>query len=58
MIPAETEAEILRLYHAEKWKVGTIAAQLRWRRWIPNRWLSVLFRRPTLEECLRRQAVR
>jgi transposase len=28
MIPPETEAEILRLYHAEKWKVGTIAAQL------------------------------
>ena len=23
-----TEAEILRLYHAEKWKVGTIATQL------------------------------
>jgi transposase len=28
MIPAATEAEILRLYHAEKWRVGTIAAQL------------------------------
>jgi transposase len=28
VIPPETEAEILRLYHAEKWKVGTIAAQL------------------------------
>lgn len=28
MIPPETEAEILRLYHAEQWKVGTIAAQL------------------------------
>ena len=29
MIPAETQAEILRLYHAEKWKLGTIASQLR-----------------------------
>lgn len=28
MIPAELEAEILRLYHAEKWRLGTIAAQL------------------------------
>jgi transposase len=28
MISAEREAEILRLYHAEKWRVGTIAAQL------------------------------
>jgi len=28
MIPAELEAEILRLYHAEKWRVGTIARQL------------------------------
>ena len=28
MIPAETEAEILRLYHAEKGRIGTIAAQL------------------------------
>lgn len=28
MIPPECEAEILRLYHAEKWRVGTIAAQL------------------------------
>jgi transposase len=28
MIAAETEAEILRLYHAEKWKIGTIAAQI------------------------------
>jgi transposase len=28
MIPPELEAEILRLYHAEKWRVGTIAAQL------------------------------
>lgn len=28
MIPAELEAEILRLYHAEQWPVGTIAAQL------------------------------
>jgi transposase len=28
MIPPETEAEILRLYHAEKWQVGTIARQL------------------------------
>lgn len=25
----ETEAEILRLFHAEKWRVGTIATQLR-----------------------------
>lgn len=29
MIAAETEAEILRLYHAEKWPIGTIASQLR-----------------------------
>lgn len=28
MIPRELEAEILRLHHAEKWKVGTIATQL------------------------------
>ena len=28
MIPKETEAEILRLYHAEKWLFGTIAQQL------------------------------
>ena len=28
MIPPEREAEILRLYHAEKWRVGTIATQL------------------------------
>lgn len=29
MIPKETEAEVVRLYHAEKWPIGTIAAQLR-----------------------------
>lgn len=28
MIPKETEAEVVRLYHGEKWPVGTIAAQL------------------------------
>ena len=28
MISPEREAEILRLCHAEKWKIGTIAAQL------------------------------
>lgn len=28
MIPKETEADILRLFHAEKWRVGTIACQL------------------------------
>jgi len=28
MISAEREAEILRLYHVEKWRVGTIATQL------------------------------
>jgi transposase len=28
MIPPEIEAEILRLFHAEKWRVGTIATQL------------------------------
>ncbi len=28
MISKEKEAEILRLYHAEKWRVGTIAAEL------------------------------
>jgi transposase len=28
MIPPELQAEILRLYHAERWRVGTIAAQL------------------------------
>ena len=28
MIPKETEADILRLFHAEKWPVGTIARQL------------------------------
>jgi transposase len=29
MISKQREAEILRLYHAEKWPVGTIASQLR-----------------------------
>ena len=28
MIPPELEAKILRLYHAEKWKPGTLATQL------------------------------
>jgi transposase len=28
VIPKETEAEILRLFHAEKWRIGTIAEQL------------------------------
>ncbi|WP_198366454.1 helix-turn-helix domain-containing protein, partial [Burkholderia ubonensis] len=28
-IPVELEAQILRLYHAEKWPCGTIAKQLR-----------------------------
>lgn len=28
MIQKETEAEILRLFHADKWRVGTIADQL------------------------------
>ena len=28
MMSREREAEILRLYHAEKWRVGTIATQL------------------------------
>ncbi len=28
MIPKETEAEVLRLFHAEKWRIGTIASQL------------------------------
>src|SRR6476659_3849506 len=28
MIGKEREAEILRLHHAEKWRVGTIATQL------------------------------
>ena len=28
MIPKELEAEIIRLYHGEKWPIGTIAAQL------------------------------
>src|SRR5262245_29899111 len=28
MIPKETEANILRLFHAEKWRIGTIAAEL------------------------------
>ena len=26
--PPEIEARILRLYHAEKWRIGTIAQQL------------------------------
>src|SRR5258707_536797 len=29
MIPKETESDILRLFHAEKWRVGTISNQLR-----------------------------
>ncbi len=28
MIPRQTEADILRLFHGERWKVGTIARQL------------------------------
>jgi transposase len=28
VIPKETEAEIVRLYHGEKWPIGTIASQL------------------------------
>jgi len=28
VISKETEAEVLRLFHAEKWRIGTIAAQL------------------------------
>ena len=28
MTPANIEAQILRYYHAEKWTIGTIAAQL------------------------------
>jgi hypothetical protein len=28
VIPKETEAEIVRLYHGEKWPIGTIACQL------------------------------
>jgi transposase len=28
VISKEVEAEVLRLYHAEKWRIGTIAAQL------------------------------
>ena len=28
VIPKETESEILRLFHAEKWRIGTIAEQL------------------------------
>src|SRR5882724_10777901 len=28
MIPKELEAEIVRLYHGEKWPIGTIANQL------------------------------
>lgn len=28
MIPKEKEAEIVRLYHGEKWPIGTIATQL------------------------------
>ncbi len=28
MIPPEREAEIVRLFHAEKWRVGTIASQI------------------------------
>ena len=27
-IDKKTHAEILRLHHAEKWKIGTIASQL------------------------------
>ena len=28
MIPSDTEAKVLRLFHAEKWPVNTIADQL------------------------------
>ena len=27
-IPPDTEAQILRCYHVEKWRIGTIARQL------------------------------
>ncbi|MER2543243.1 MAG: IS21 family transposase, partial [Candidatus Accumulibacter phosphatis] len=27
-IPPEIEAQILRYYHAERWRIGTIATQL------------------------------
>ena len=29
MIPRHLEAEILRLYHAEGWRIGTLCRQLR-----------------------------
>jgi hypothetical protein len=28
VIPTDIEAQILRYYHAEKWRIGTIATQL------------------------------
>src|SRR6202045_573608 len=31
-IPPDIEAQILRYYHAERWRIGTIAKQLRCRR--------------------------
>ena len=36
MISRELEAEILRLYHAEHWRIGTLARQLR----IPRKVIS------------------
>jgi len=38
--PTEIEAQILRYYHAEKWRVGTIAAQLHVHRSVVRRVLA------------------
>ena len=40
MISREIEAEILRLYHAEGWRVGTLARQLHVHRSVVRRVLA------------------
>ena len=45
-VAAEVEAEIARLYHAEHWKVGTIAAQVGVHEDVVRRVLGLLTPRP------------
>src|SRR5690606_41611382 len=56
-ISTDKEAEILRLYHAERWRIGTIARQLRLHHTTVRRVLNqagiektVLAPRPSIEE--------
>src|SRR5450432_2614791 len=49
-VPTEVEAEIARLFHAEHWKVGTIAAQLGVHEDVVRRVLKLLAPRPERAE--------